>query len=102
MGFLEEQYFDALSLGLHAPLSTLRKRPRGRPRMTRGRCGWLGLHRNGLTPSTSCRFLRRTLTLCEATTGCFKAGLYRSIIRRWEGRSRKVHRLDQTRSRDEL
>src|SRR5215212_6505204 len=41
---------------LYAPLSTLRGRPRGRvPRMTRGQCGSLLLHRDGLAPSTSCR-----------------------------------------------
>src|SRR6202035_3332832 len=41
--------------GLHTPLSTLRVTPRGATRMTRGRCGSLPLHRNGLSPSTSCR-----------------------------------------------
>jgi hypothetical protein len=37
------------------PLSTLRRRPRGRLRMTRGRCGSLLLHRGGLAPPTTCR-----------------------------------------------
>ena len=55
LGLPGEQNFDAQSPGLHVPLSTLRVRPRGRPRMTRGRCGWLDLHRNGLSPSTPCR-----------------------------------------------
>jgi hypothetical protein len=32
----------------------------GTTRMTRGRCDLLGLHRNGLAPSTPCRFCRRT------------------------------------------
>ena len=32
----------------------------GTTRMTRGRCDLLGLHRNGLPPSTPCRFSRRT------------------------------------------
>src|ERR1700730_6497281 len=41
--------------GLHAPLSTLRRTPHGMLRMTRGRCGSLCLHRNGLAPSTPCR-----------------------------------------------
>src|SRR5262245_19860434 len=41
-------------------LSTLRPHPRGYLRMTRGRCGSLVLHRNGLAPSTSCRPSRRT------------------------------------------
>src|SRR5580704_18197911 len=41
--------------GLHTPLSTLHVRPHGRPRMTRGRCGSLLLHRNGLTSSALCR-----------------------------------------------
>src|SRR5271166_6479760 len=42
-------------VGLCAPLSTLRYCPRGQPRMTRGRCGSLLLHRDGLAPSTPCR-----------------------------------------------
>jgi hypothetical protein len=37
------------------PLSTLRRDPRGPLRMTRGRCGSLLLHREGLAPSTPCR-----------------------------------------------
>src|SRR5271166_4109355 len=41
--------------GLCAPLSTLRQYPRGHLRMTRGRCGSLLLHRDGLPPSTPCR-----------------------------------------------
>src|SRR6516165_8900204 len=45
---------------LYAPLSTLRRHPREYLRMTRGRCGSLVLHRNGLAPSTSCRPSRRT------------------------------------------
>src|SRR5205807_10293260 len=41
---------------LYAPLSTLRVLPRGSvPRMTRGQCGSLLLHCDGLAPSTSCR-----------------------------------------------
>src|SRR5579859_5569391 len=52
--------------GLHAPLSTLRRTPHGMLRMTRGRCGSLHLHRNGLAPSTPCRSpgaLRKILSL---------------------------------------
>src|SRR5258707_15772911 len=46
---------------LYAPLSTLRVLPRGSiPRMTRGQCGSLLLHCDGLSPSTSCRSSRRT------------------------------------------
>src|SRR5258708_6128724 len=41
--------------GLRTPLSTLHVRPHDRPRMTRGRCGSLLLHRNGLAPSALCR-----------------------------------------------
>src|ERR1700688_4604190 len=40
---------------LCAPLSTLRQYPHGYLRMTRGRCGSLLLHRDGLAPSTPCR-----------------------------------------------
>src|SRR6202049_3828948 len=47
---------------LYAPLSTLRVMPRGSiPRMTRGQCGSLLLHCNGLSPSPSCRSSRRTV-----------------------------------------
>src|ERR1700719_2424202 len=41
--------------GLRTPLSTLHVQPHDRPRMTRGRCGSLLLHRNGLAPSAPCR-----------------------------------------------
>src|SRR5260370_7273295 len=41
--------------GLCAPLSTLRQYPHGYWRMTRGRCGSLLLHRDGLAPSTPSR-----------------------------------------------
>ena len=37
---------------LRTPLSTLRLQPHGHTRITRGRCGLLRLHRNGLAPST--------------------------------------------------
>ena len=40
---------------LYAPLPTLRRRPRGRLRTARGRCGSLLLHRSGLSPHTPCR-----------------------------------------------
>ena len=46
--------------GLLVPLSTLRPWPHGQMRMTRGQCGSLLLHCNGLSPSTSCRSSRRT------------------------------------------
>ncbi len=41
--------------GLCAPLPTLRRRPYGRLRTARGRCGSLLLHRVGLAPTTHCR-----------------------------------------------
>src|SRR5690606_38692631 len=47
--------FRGSMAGLHAPLSTLHVQPHDCPRMTRGRCGSLLLHRNGLSPSTPCR-----------------------------------------------
>jgi hypothetical protein len=46
--------------GLHLPLSTLRRRPCERLRMTRGRCGSLLLQRMKLPFTTPCRFDRRT------------------------------------------
>lgn len=58
--------------GLHVPLSTLRRQPRGRPRMTRGRCGSLLLHRKGLAPSVS----RRSP---DAPSQCHQARAYRNI-----------------------
>ena len=51
----EKRHFRGSMAGLHAPLSTLHGRPRGRPRMTRGQCGSLLLHCDGLAPSTPCR-----------------------------------------------
>jgi hypothetical protein len=49
------EYFRGSMAGPCAPLSTLRCCPRGQLRMTRGRCGSLLLHRDGLAPSTPCR-----------------------------------------------
>src|SRR6516162_6736740 len=46
--------------GLRVPLSTLRLRPRGRRRMTRGRDDSLGLSRTTLSFATLRRFKRRT------------------------------------------
>src|SRR5262249_57869188 len=47
--------FGGAMAGLCAPLSTLRRNPRGQLRMTRGRCGSLLLHRKRLALSTPCR-----------------------------------------------
>src|SRR5215472_17572474 len=47
--------FRGSMAGLCAPLSTLRRNPRGHLRMTRGRCGSLLLHRERLALSTPCR-----------------------------------------------
>src|SRR5471032_1073545 len=47
--------FRGSMAGLCAPLSTLRRNPRGLLRMTRGRCGSLLLHRKRLALSTPCR-----------------------------------------------
>jgi hypothetical protein len=60
LGTQDEGTFAAEWLGLCAPLSTLRRCPHGHLRMTRGRCGSLLLHRDGLAPSTPCRSSRRT------------------------------------------
>src|SRR4051794_33500489 len=46
--------------GLYAPLSTLRRHPRGYRRMTRGQCGSLDLHCERLALSAPCRSSRRT------------------------------------------
>ncbi len=43
--------FRGSMAGLCAPLPTLRRRPHGRPRTARGRCGSLLLHRDRLSPS---------------------------------------------------
>src|SRR5207253_639368 len=47
--------FRGSMAGLCPPLPTLRRRPRGRQRTARGRCGSLLLHRSGLAPPTPCR-----------------------------------------------
>ena len=54
VGSQDEGTFAAqwLAYALHG---TLRRCPRGQLRMTRGRCGSLLLHRDGLAPSTPCR-----------------------------------------------
>src|SRR6266571_7440778 len=43
--------------GLHVPLSTLRRRPRGRRRMTRGHRGSLLLRCRALSSPSPCRFI---------------------------------------------
>src|SRR5271165_5668452 len=68
--------------GLCAPLSTLRQYPRGHLRMTRGRCGSLLLHRDGLAPSTPCRSpgaLRITPDSghCSVQPACLKRARFR-------------------------
>jgi hypothetical protein len=45
--------FRGSILCLHLPLSTLRRRRYRRLRMTRGQCGWLDLHCQGLAPFTT-------------------------------------------------
>src|SRR6185503_7649367 len=72
--------------GLCAPLSTLRQYPHGYLRMTRGRCGSLLLHRDGLAPSTPCRSpgaLRSTPINRHRyrASACLKRATYRH--RRW-------------------
>src|SRR4051794_13323920 len=56
--------------GLCAPLSTLRRHPRGYRRMTRGQCGSLDLHCERLALSTPCRSSRRAkiLDTCHVPT----------------------------------
>jgi len=51
----ETDFFHGSMAGLHAPLPTLRRHPRGYQRTARGRCDSLSLHRNGLSPPTLCR-----------------------------------------------
>src|SRR5690606_17246904 len=70
--------FRGSMAGLHAPLSTLHVQPHDCPRMTRGRCGSLLLHRNGLSPSTPCRFVPAfptTLPLCDPAPTLTFAGM---------------------------
>src|SRR5262249_30629631 len=50
VGTREKRRFRGSILCLRVPLSTLRRRRYRRPRMTRGQCGWLNLHCQGLTP----------------------------------------------------
>ena len=57
VGTPKHTYFRGSIPGPHFPLSMLRLHPRGRLRMTRGRCGSLGLHRMELSSTTLCRFL---------------------------------------------
>ena len=68
-------------IGLCAPLSTLRRCPREHLRMTRGRCGSLLLHRDGLEPSTPCRSpdALRFPPDCVAKLKNERAGKYRNL-----------------------
>ena len=59
----ERSTFRGSILCPHVPLSTLRRRPHGRQRMTRGRCDRLNLQRTELSSATICRFSRRTETV---------------------------------------
>jgi hypothetical protein len=54
--------FDVTRLNAlpHFHLSTLRRPPYGRPRMTRVHRDWLGLQSTELPSATACRFRRRT------------------------------------------
>src|ERR1700733_7361641 len=83
--------------GLCAPLSTLRRCPRGHLRMTRGRCGSLLLHRDGLAPSTPCRSpgaLRYLLRIIEtANAGLLEELLLLQVQPSW--RSRPVTPLSE-------
>ena len=70
VGTRDLNLFRGSMAGLCAPLPTLRRRPRGRPRTARGRCGSLLLHRVGLAPSTPCRSpgaLRKILYVIRST-----------------------------------
>src|SRR5499433_4076547 len=66
--------FRGSMAGLCAPLSTLRRSPRGQLRMTRDRCGSLLLHRERLALSTPCRSpgasqIESALPLCPDVDG---------------------------------
>jgi hypothetical protein len=52
---LRMETFRGSMLRPRVPLSTLRRRPHGRPRMTRGHRDWLGLRRAELASATTCR-----------------------------------------------
>jgi hypothetical protein len=52
---LRMETFRGSMLRPRVPLSTLRRRPRDRPRMTRGHRDWLGLPRAELASATTCR-----------------------------------------------
>jgi predicted TIM-barrel fold metal-dependent hydrolase len=51
----ETVFYRGSMAGLHVPLPTLRRHPRGCLRTAWGRCGSLFLHRRGLAPLTPCR-----------------------------------------------
>jgi hypothetical protein len=57
VGTLVSKRISRLDTRLHVPLSTLRAQPYDCPRMTRGRCGSLGLHRTTLSFATPRRFI---------------------------------------------
>ena len=61
VGVRDRNHFRGSMAGLCVPRSTLRRRPRGRLRMTQGHCGSLLLQCCGLSPLAPRRFRRRTL-----------------------------------------
>src|ERR1700731_4360843 len=78
--------------GLCAPLSTLRRHPRGYRRMTRGQCGSLDLHCERLALSTPCRSSRRTknhnITWLRRTSQTETMPQYQSLDSRERGKLR--------------
>jgi hypothetical protein len=61
--------FRGSMAGLPAPLSTLRPRPRGQRRMTRGQRGSLLLRCRGLSPPTPCRSPGALGSFCHFVRG---------------------------------
>ena len=81
--------------GLCSPPPTLRLTPHDARRMTRGQCGSLRLHCEGLSPSTPCRspgahwvhFVIRAWRLSTCRRGCF------AVLIWWPVRSRSAGEL---------
>jgi hypothetical protein len=79
--------FSRLNPSLCAPLSTLRRHPRGGRRMTRGQCGSLDLHWERLALPTPCR--SPGARIVNLSSG----GMLLRSVARWLGAGKSFARL---------
>jgi len=94
VGVRDRNHFRGSMAGLCVPRSTLRRRPRGRLRMTQGHRGSLLLQCCGLSPLAPRRFRRRTFDsiLSRSRMRLPRGGTTKDLIEE-ENRAAGVQRL---------